>query len=303
MSDTKSARPACRSMLYMPGNNPSMLQHVVAFGADSVLLDLEDAVSEREKDAARCLVRHFVKDVDFGKIIVTVRVNGADTPYFERDLKEIIPSRPAAVRVPKCHSPEDVTLADRLISEIERANDIPLGSVKIHAMIETAHGIEHAYDIAVSSPRLEALTLGGQDLTADLGVQKTRGGVEFLYARGRIVMAAKAAGLAAFDTVWTDLNDMEGLKNEATLAVQIGFTGKAAIHPSQVDIIHEAYRPDRKELRRAFRIVYAAEAAEREGKGVIAVDGRMVDGPIVTRAFNLINLARLYGIEKEDDLA
>jgi citrate lyase subunit beta/citryl-CoA lyase len=244
-----------------------------------------------------------VKDVDFGKIIVTVRINGADTPYFERDLKEIIPSRPAAVRVPTCHSPADVLLADSLISDIERANDMPIGGVKIHAMLETAHGIEHAYDIAVSSPRLEALTLGGQDLTADMGVQKTRGGAEFLYARGRIVMAAKAAGLAVFDTVWTDLNDVDGLKDEAALAVQIGFTGKAAVHPSQVDVIHEAYRPDPKELRRAFRIVDAAERAEREGKGVISVDGRMVDGPIVTRAFNLINLGRLYGVEKEDDLA
>ncbi|GHS99724.1 citrate lyase [Synergistales bacterium] len=302
MSGKKNTNSACRSMLYMPGNNPGMLQHAAVFGADSVLFDLEDAVSEREKDAARRLVSHFVKDVDFGKVIVTVRINGADTPYFERDLKEIVPSRPAAVRVPKCHSPEDVTRADELMSEIERANNMPLGSVKIHAMLETAHGIEHAYDIAVSSPRIEALTLGGQDLTADLGVQKTRGGVEFLYARGRIVMAAKAAGLSAFDTVWTDLNDIEGLKNEAALAVQIGFTGKAAVHPSQVDAIHEAYRPDTKELRRAFRIVAGAEAAEREGKGVISVDGRMVDGPIVTRAFNLINLASLYGIEKEDDL-
>ena len=303
MNDKKNTNRPCRSMLYMPGNNPGMLQHAAVFGADSVLFDLEDAVSEREKDAARRLVSRFVKSVDFGKLIVTVRINGADTPYFERDLKEIIPSRPAAVRVPKCHSPEDVTRADELISEIARANNMPLLGVKIHAMLETAHGIEHAYDIALSSPRVEALTLGGQDLTADLGVQKTRDGVEFLYARGRIVMAAKAAGLLAFDTVWTDLNDMEGLKNEAALAVQIGFTGKAAVHPSQVDVIHEAYRPDTKELRRAFRIVEAARRAEREGKGVISVDGRMVDAPIVTRAFNLINLASLYGIEKEDDLA
>ena len=144
--------------------------------------------------------------------------------------------------------------------------------------------------------------MGGQDLTADIGVQKTRDGVELFYARGRVVMAAKAAGLMAFDTVWTDIDDIEGLKNEARLAVQMGFTGKAAIHPSQVDVIHEAYRPDPTELRRAFRIVGAAERAEREGKGVISVDGRMVDGPIVARAFSLIGLGRLYGIEGEADL-
>jgi citrate lyase subunit beta/citryl-CoA lyase len=146
---------------------------------------------------------------------------------------------------------------------------------------------------------VEALTLGGQDLTADMGVQKTHDGVELCYARGRVVMAAKAAGLMAFDTVWTDIEDMEGLKNEAKLAVQMGFTGKAAIHPMQIDAIHEAYRPDSRELRRAFRIVDAAERAEREGKGVISVDGRMVDGPIVARAFSLIELGRLYSIDEE----
>jgi citrate lyase subunit beta/citryl-CoA lyase len=289
-------------MLYMPGNNPGMIQHVPAFGADSVLLDLEDAVSEREKDAARRLVSRFVEEVDFGDTLITVRVNGADTPWFEKDLEEVIPSGPAAVRVPKCHSPEDVKYADDIIGRIEREHGMPLGGVRIHAMLETAHGIECAYEIARASGRVEALTLGGQDLTADIGVQKTRDGVELFYARGRVVMAAKAAGLMAFDTVWTDIDDMEGLRNEAKLAVQMGFTGKAAIHPTQVEVIHEAYRPDPKELRRAFRIVEVAERARREGKGVISVDGRMVDGPIVARAFSLIGLGRLYGIEVEADI-
>jgi citrate lyase subunit beta/citryl-CoA lyase len=289
-------------MLYMPGNSPGMMQHVPAFGADSVLLDLEDAVSEREKDAARRLVSRFVGEVDFGDTLVTVRVNGADTPWFERDLEEVVPSGPAAVRVPKCHSPEDVRRADSLIGKIEREHGMSPGGVRIHAMLETAHGIERAFEIARASERVEALTLGGQDLTADLGVQKTRDGVELFYARGRVVMAAKAAGLMAFDTVWTDVDDTEGLRAEAKLAVQMGFTGKAAIHPSQVDVIHEAYRPDPRELRRAFRIVDAAERAEREGKGVISVDGRMVDGPVVARAFSLIGLGRLYGVEKEADI-
>jgi citrate lyase subunit beta/citryl-CoA lyase len=289
-------------MLYMPGNNPGMMQHVPAFGADSVLLDLEDAVAEREKDAARRLVAHFVREIDFGGVVVTVRVNGADTPHFERDLEEIIPSAPAAVRIPKCHSPEDVKRADAAIGRIEREQGMPPGGVRIHAMLETAHGIEHAFEIARAAERVEALTLGGQDLTADMGVQKTRDGAELFYARGRIVMAAKAAGLMVFDTVWTDIDDAEGLKSEAELAARLGFTGKAAIHPAQIDAIHEAWRPDARELRRAFRIVEAAERAEREGKGVISVDGRMVDGPIVVRAFTLIRLGHLYGINEEADL-
>lgn len=289
----------CRSMLYMPGNNPGMLQHAAVFGADSVLLDLEDAVSEQEKDAARRLTAHFLRRASFGDTIVTVRINGADTPFFERDLEEIIPAVPYAVRVPKCHSPSDIAQADAKISDLERANGIKIGTVKIHAMIESAHGVEHAYQIAAASTRVEALTLGGQDLTADLGVQKTHDGIELSYARGRLVIAAKTVGIKVFDTVWTDINDPEGLANESKLAVQMGFTGKAAIHPSQIKIIHDAFKPEKNELRRAFRIVEAAEKAESEGKGVISVDGRMVDGPIVKRAFHLIRLGKLYGMEAE----
>jgi citrate lyase subunit beta/citryl-CoA lyase len=279
-----------------------MLQHAPVFGADGVLLDLEDSVQGREKDAALRLVSHFVRDTDFGNVIVTVRVNGADTPWFERDLEEIVPARPDAIRIPKCHSPESIGHADKIIGQLEKKHGLVPGSVKIHAMLETALGIERAYDIAAASERVEALTLGGQDLTADMGVQKTRDGVELMYARGRVVMAAKALSKLAFDTVWTDLNDADGLANEAKLAVQMGFSGKAAIHPSQVEVINEAYRPNPKELRRAFRIVEAADIAEREGKGVVSVEGRMVDAPVVTRAYSLIELGRLYGINKEADL-
>lgn len=292
LSELLKERP-CRSMLYMPGNNPGMLQHAATFGADSVLLDLEDAVTEQEKDAARRLVSLFLKNIGFGSVIATVRVNGADTPFFRSDIEEIVPALPHALRIPKCHSVDDIKYADSVMSEVEQKNGIEPGKIKIHAMLETAHGIEHAYQIATASPRVAALTLGGQDLTADLGVQKTRDGVEMFYARGRIVMAAKAAGLGAFDTVWTDLNDLQGLADEARLAVQMGFTGKAAIHPSQIKTIHEAFKPDPIELKRAYRIVEAAEEADQAGKGVISVDGRMVDGPIVKRAYHLIRLGEL----------
>lgn len=296
MEITPADRP-CRSMLYIPGNNPSMLQHAGIFGADSVLFDLEDAVAESEKDAARELTAGFVAKADYRNVIVTVRVNGADTPWFRDDLEAIVPARPHAVRIPKCHSPKDIAEADAAIGEIELRNGIPAGAVKIHAMLESAHGIELAFQIASSAARIEALTLGGQDLTSDLGVQKTRDGVELFYARGRVVMAAKAAGLLAFDTVWTDIEDPDGLRGEANLAVKMGFTGKAAIHPSQIAVIHQAYKPDPAELRRAARIVAAAEQAKEEGKGVVSVDGRMVDNPIVMRALHLMKLGKLY--EKE----
>jgi citrate lyase subunit beta/citryl-CoA lyase len=292
----------CRSMLYIPGDSPGMIQNAEVFGADSILLDLEDAVAASEKDAARKLVASFLREFDFGPLIVTVRLNGADTKYFERDLEEIIPCRPDAVRLPKCASPEDVKAADAMIGEIEKKNGIPAGAVALHAMLETALGVENAYAVAAASSRVSALTLGGQDLTADMGVQKTREGWELFYARSRVVLAARAAGVSAFDTVWADINDPEGLYQESKRIVELGFSGKAAIHPTQIEVIHRAYRPDAKELRKALRIVEAAEAAAKAGKGVISVDGRMVDAPVVARAKRLAAMASLYHYEESEDL-
>ncbi len=286
-----------RSMIYIPGNNPGMIQNCPAFGADSVLLDLEDAVALAEKDAARELVCNFLRFMDFGDMVVTVRINAADTPYFETDLAAVVPCKPDAIRIPKCQSAEDVLRADKIMTEVEKAEGIPVGTVKIHAMIETAKGIEQAFQVATASPRVTALTLGGQDLTADLGVRKTKEGDELFYGRTRVITAAKAAGIGAFDTVWADVNDNEGLLEETRRMVGLGFTGKAAIHPGQIDWIHKGFAPDEKELVKARRIVAAAEEAEREGKGVVAVDGKMVDAPVVKRAHHLIELAKSCGME------
>ncbi len=286
-----------RSMIYIPGNNPGMIQNCPAFGADSVLLDLEDAVALTEKDAARDLVCSFLRTMDFGDMTVTVRINAADTPYFESDLRAVVPCKPDAVRVPKCQTPEDVLRADKIMTEIEEKNNIPVGTVKIHAMIESALGIEHAYQVAKASKRVTALTLGGQDLTADLGVRKTKEGKELFYGRTRVITAAKAAGIGAFDTVWADVNDNEGLLEETKRMVGLGFTGKAAIHPGQIAWIHKGFAPEEKELVKARRVVAAAEEAERAGKGVVAVDGKMVDAPVVKRARHLIELAKSCGME------
>ncbi len=288
---------AMRSMLYIPGNAPGMIQNATVFGADMVMIDLEDAVALSEKDAARDMTAGFLRSYDFGDLPVIVRINGADTPFFEADLEAIVPLSPFAIRLPKCQDAHDVAKADARMGEIEKRAGLPVGSVPIHAMLESALGIENAYAVATACSRVKALTLGGQDLTADLGIQKTRDGWEFFYARSRVVMAAKAAGIDAFDTVWTDFNDPEGLFLEAKQIVELGFTGKAAIHPSQVEIIHRAFRPDAREVLKAERIVTAATEAERQGRGVVAVDGKMVDGPIIVRARHLLALARVYGME------
>jgi len=284
---------AYRSMLYIPGNSPSLLQHAPIFGSDSVLLDLEDAVALSEKDAARKLVRHMIETLDFGRILVTVRVNGADTPFFERDLEEIIPACPGAIRLPKCGAPENVRAADAKISALEERHGIASGSVRLHAMIETAAGVVNANAIAGASPRLSAITIGGQDLIADMGAKKSREGWEIFSARGQIVIAAKSRGLDVYDTVWTDVNDNEGLFEETKRIVAMGFTGKAAIHPMQVPVIHSAFTPEPREIDFAGRVIRAAEEARRDGRGVFSVDGKMVDGPIIAQAARVLELAAL----------
>jgi citrate lyase subunit beta/citryl-CoA lyase len=275
-------------MLYMPGNNPNMLQNCCCLGADGLLLDLEDAVSPECKDEARRLVVYFMRKLDFGDTEVTVRINGTDTPWWRDDLKEIIPARPHAVRLPKCNDPSDIRELDSVISKIEAEEGIPVGSIEIHAMIETAEAVERASEIARACERVSAITLGGQDLAADIGVRRSKEGVEILYARSRVVIAAKAAGIACFDTVFTDINDSEGLYKEASLAAQLGFTGKAAIHPSQVRVINEAFRPTEKAIQQAEKIIAAAKEAKIKGIGAYAVDGNMVDGPVVKQALNVL---------------
>jgi len=283
--------------LYIPGNNPGMLQNCAIYGADGVLLDLEDAIALSEKDAARKLVKHALSAVDFGGVEKVVRINGADTPFFEADLAEIVPTRPDAVRIPKVDSAADVIAADRIISELEARHGIEPGSIRIQAMLETARAIVNVNGIAAASPRLIGLTLGGQDLAADLGIKATKGGLELLYAKSAVVIAAKAFGLLAFDTVFTDINDLEGLAEAAALSVSLGFSGKAAIHPSQIPVIHRAFTPGEKELRKAIAVVRGAREAAARGVGVVSVDGKMVDGPVVAQAERTIELARLSGME------
>ena len=290
-----------RSLLYIPGNNPGMIQNCAIYGSDGVLLDLEDSISVTEKDAARKLVKHALKTLDFGSVERVVRINGRDTPFFERDLGEIIPARPDAVRIPKIDSPDDVRAADDIITRLEEENGMEKGSVRIHAMLETARAIVNASAIAMSSPRILGLTIGGQDLAADLGIKITREGLEMLYARSAVVLAAKAAGLLAFDTVYTDIDDLEGLREQAAMSVALGFSGKAAVHPSQIAVIHEAFRPEEKDVRKAERIVRGAREAEERGLGVVAVDGRMVDAPVVAQARRTLELARLAGMEVETE--
>lgn len=289
-----------RSLLFIPGNNPGMLQNGGVFGADSVILDLEDAVSPLEKDAARLLVANALKSVDYGGSKKVVRINPLDMPIGRDDIRAIVPCRPDALVLPKVQSAADIKEAAALIAVAEQPGQEP---VKIIALIETPRGLAEAYNIAVADARVVALAFGAEDYTATLGAIRTKEGKEILTARSLMVNAAAAAGIDALDTPYTDVNDETGLIEDTALAKQLGFKGKMAINPRQIDVIHSIFNPSAQEIEWAERVVQAIRQAEEQGSGVISVDGRMVDAPIVNRAERVLLLAGLLGLreDKKDD--
>ncbi len=282
-----------RSMLYIPGNNPAMIQQGGVYGADSILLDLEDAVAPEQKDAARTLVKTMVETIDFYGTEITVRINHLSTPFGLTDLKVIVPLGVDAVRVPKIETREEILDVIAKIEEIEKEAGITDSEMKIHPMIETALGVENVFEIAGASKRIDAITIGGQDLTADMGIIYSKDGIGVDYARRRIVMAAKAYKIDALDTVFVDLDDEEGLQKETEYAKRIGFTGKAVINPRQIETIHDVFNPTEDEVRRAMRIVKEFRKNKAKGIGVFAVDGKMVDAPVVARAEHILQLANI----------
>lgn len=282
-----------RSMLYIPGNNPAMIQQGGIYGADSILLDLEDAVALNQKDAARTLVRNMVNSINFYDTEVCVRINHLSTPFGLADLEEIVPLQPDAIRYPKTESPEEVANLLAIIEKIEDKHKLPHTKMKLHVMIETAMGVQNAFRIASKFSRIDAITIGGQDLTADMNIVNTPDGAGIDYARKQIVMAAKASRIDAIDTVFPDVNDEEGLRRETENAKKIGFTGKAVINPRQIDIIHQVYTPSEEEIRKAYHIIKEFKKNSAAGIGVFALDGKMIDAPIVARAEYTLKLANV----------
>lgn len=280
-------------MLYIPGNNPAMIQQGGVYGADSILLDLEDAVALNQKDAARILVRNMINVIDFYDAEVCVRVNHLSTPFGLADLEAIVPLQPSAIRYPKTESAEEVAELLKIIEKIEDRHGLPHTKMTLHAMIETAMGVQNVFNIASQFERVDAITIGGQDLTADMNIVYTPDGAGIDFARKRIVMAAKASHIDVIDTVFPDVNDEEGLRNETEYAKRIGFTGKAVINPRQIEIIHDVFTPTEEEIRKAYRIVKEFRANSAAGIGVFAIDGKMIDAPIVTRAEYILRLANV----------
>lgn len=287
-----------RSMLFIPGNNPGMLLSVDIHRADAVILDLEDAVSPAEKDAARLLVRNAVQAMGKTAARLIVRINPWDTPEFARDIAIITPLKPYWIMPTKVSGPQQVADICRALAAIESDNGLPQGQVGLIPLLETAQGIEEAYAIARADSRVQALQLGAEDLSSDLQAVRSKEGPEIAYARGRIVNAARAAGIEVYDTPFTDVNDEEGMRRDAQLARALGFSGKAAISPRHVDAINEAFTPTAAEILYAREVMAVIEEAQRLGKGAVALRGKMVDKPIVDRARRVLDNARALGLEE-----
>lgn len=289
-----------RSLLFLPGNTPNMLINGSCLGADAVIFDLEDAVSPAEKDAARILVRNTMTYMDFRGCERVVRINGIDTPYWKEDLDEILPCRPDLILLPKTGSAADIREADTYITETEKRLGLAAGAVGLVALIETALGVENAFAIASASPRVAALFLGAEDLTADLRCKRTKEGREIEYARTRLVTAARAAGVEVYDTPFTDVNDDEGAEADATLAKALGFIGKASISPRHVESINRVFSPSQAEIDYAYEVMETIRLAKEQGKGAVALRGKMIDAPIVERARQTIAMAQEMGLGRED---
>lgn len=286
-----------RSMLFLPGANAAMLSTAFVYKPDSVMFDLEDAVSLREKDSARLLVYHALQLPVYREIETVVRINSLNTPFGLKDLEAAVRGGADVIRLPKTDSAQDIMLLEQHVERIEKACGRPLGSTRLMAAIESAVGIVNAVSIAQSSPRLIGIALAAFDYLMDM--QTDRGdGAELFYARCAVLHAARAAKIDAFDVVYSDVNDEEGFLKEVELIRKLGFNGKSLINPRQIELLHNAYAPTLEEVTYAKKVINAAEEAEKMGLGVISLNGKMIDGPIIDNARRVLDRADASGVRK-----
>jgi citrate lyase subunit beta/citryl-CoA lyase len=270
-----------RTMMFVPGNNPAMVKDAGIYGADSIMFDLEDAVSMSEKDAARYLVYEALQTVDYGDAELVVRINGLDTPYYETDIKIMVKAGVDVIRLPKVESADMMLQLEALIADAEKEFGREVGSTNIMAAIESAEGVLNAYEI-------------------DMKTHRYADGQELLFARNMILHAARAAGIAAFDTVFTNMDDEEGFYRETKLIHQLGFDGKSLVNPRQIDMVNKVYQPTKQEIENAQNVVAAIAQAHAKGSGVISMNGQMVDRPVVLRAERVMRLAKAAHLVDEE---
>ena len=290
-----------RTMMFVPGANAAMLRDAPLYGADSIMFDLEDAVSLKEKDSARVLVHSALKTFDYGNIEIVVRINALDAGGAE-DIEAMVLAGVDVIRLPKTETAQDIIDVEAVITEVEQQNDIPVGTTKMMAAIESAEGVLNAPAIAKSSTRLIGIALGAEDYVTNMKTRRHPDGQELFFARSMILHAARAAGIAAIDTVYSDVDNTEGFEAEVRLIKQLGFDGKSVINPRQIPLVNTIYAPTEKEIQNAKEVIWGIREAEAKGSGVITVNGKMVDKPIVERAERVIALALAAKLITEEEI-
>ena len=282
-----------RSRLYVPGNQPKLMLNAMKYKPDGIILDLEDAVAQSEKEATRFVIRNALRTLDFSGAERMIRINQGEMGL--QDLEFVVPHNVHLILVPKVESAEQLVAVDNKIVQIME-NCGRKDPVFLMPIIESARGVMNALDIAEASPNNVALTIGLEDYTADIGTIRTDEGKESFFARSTVINAARAAGLQAIDTVSVDIGDEEALRASAREAKALGFDGKGCIHPRQIEPIHEEYAPDTDKIEKAKKIVLAFDEAQKQGLGVVSLGSKMIDAPVVKKAAQIIDLAIASGL-------
>lgn len=283
-----------RALLYMPGDNWKMITKSVTLGVDSICMDMEDGTAVNKKAEARATIAKALQELDFGASEKLARINSVGSGWEKDDIEAVLPYHPDGIVIPKVESFEQVEWASRIIEDAELKYGWALNSIRILIGVETAKGILNLREIA-AHPRLDAVIFGGEDFAASVGATRTRDAVELLYARQAVIVACAAFDLQAIDIVMIDYKDLEALKAEAEFGAGLGFSGKQVIHPNQVRVTQEAFTPSDKAIAYARRIVETFEASQKEGKGAYALDGKMIDMPLLKNAQKVLARAKAAG--------
>ena len=289
-----------RTMMFLNAQKPGLIKDPYIYKPDSIMLDLEDAVAEKEKDAARFSLYHALQEIDYHGVERVVRINGLDSPYWKEDIRCAVAGGCDAIRIPKTESAQDVKAVEIEVENAEKEFGIPEGRTLIMAALESARGIMKALDICEASERLFGIALSGGDYTKDLQTHITGTGVELMGARQNMVIAARAAGVQCFDTVYTDLDDMDGFKKDVETIHLMGFDGKSIINPRQIEVVHDIFTPSQKDIIFAEKVVKEIDDKKAKGIGVFTVDGKMIDIAFYDGAKRTIELAKASGVYKGD---
>ena len=289
-----------RSMMFLNAQKPSLIKDPYIYKPDSIMLDLEDAVALREKDAARYSLFHALREIDYRGVERVVRINGLDSEFWVEDIRCSVAGGADAIRIPKVERASDVKMVENAVEGAEKEFGVEPGRTLIMAALESARGVMNAMEICESSPRLFGIALSGGDYTKDLQTTISGTGVEMMGARQHMIIAARAAGVQCFDTVFTNLDDMEGFRRDVETIHMMGFDGKSIINPRQIPIVHDIYTPKPKDIIFAEKVVKEIDEKSAMGIGVFTVDGKMIDIAFYDGAKRTIELAKASGVYKGD---